>query len=386
MSFEFLAFSDLHAHSFTYGSKLVPAPNLIYNSAFTPTQNNILINSRLCATLDTVIAIRQYCIEHDIQNVLFGGDLFHTHGTIKADVLYCISRVLKSFAAYGIDVHMIPGNHDYMDRSGFFHTLGSLAYTSTGGGRIIVHSRNSNVTLFGSKSSVRLFVVPYQHDTATLIQELNAAVKRCRALRKLNGGLKTILLAHTGIQGARVGSDYVLINKNDLKVPDVDWSVFDLCLFGHYHEHQQVFANGYFIGSPLQHNWSDAGSTKGWLHVKLDDQSVNIKQVPNTVAPVFHVIDSSTPEEQLSKIRECDFVTYVKSSEDEVVTESLPKSATLDVKLVASSQEDVDMVLDSTKLSPTDLIDPWVDATGDGRSDLKELGKQILAEAIKDTL
>lgn len=366
----FLAFSDLHAHSFNYGSSRVYVHDTAYGQAYT--------NSRLVDAIEVMKQMRRYCYIHRIHTVLFGGDLFHTHGTLKADVLSLVAAELKNFSATGIEVIMIPGNHDYLDKYGHFHSLATLASSMLEKSRVRVLDMPVYTTT--TDRTICLVAVPYIEDRARLMKELNQ-------LSNIGTGDRPkVLLAHLGFQGARVGSDYILVKDDDLSVNDIDWSKFDLCLFGHYHQHQQLFQNGYYIGAPLQHNWSDAGTTRGFLDIEGTlvgtKYEWKITQIESD-APKFHVIRAN---DDTSHIKERDFVTYVKEPGEETPNLTF-KSTTLEIKETAVSKEELTVELDASKLSPLDMIDPWVDSTaGEEREDLKKLGKELLAEVLKDSL
>ncbi len=100
----FLVFSDLHAHPWSRFSKRLANGR----------------NSRLEDTLQTLKFIRQKATELDVDGVIFSGDLFDAKTRIP---LATINVVYREFSQWTRPVLMIPGNHDFLHRSGSDHAL-----------------------------------------------------------------------------------------------------------------------------------------------------------------------------------------------------------------------------------------------------------------------
>ena len=62
MTKEFLVFSDHHAHNFSYGATRTKRSRGFYNS-------------RLVSSVEVLGEIKKYAEDHDIDTILFGGDL-----------------------------------------------------------------------------------------------------------------------------------------------------------------------------------------------------------------------------------------------------------------------------------------------------------------------
>lgn len=369
MKFEFVAFSDFHAHNFKYGSSTVQHPHL--KGAY---------NSRLLYAERVLDELTYYCVSNDIQTVLFGGDLFHTHGKVDVDVLNITSGALKRLAAE-TRIFMIPGNHDHADKHGYVHSLETLSKNY--GAKSIQDTKH--ITVAGTALTIPLHLdvmlhcCPYRDNRLELIDDLSHLAKLAN---EQPPGHLSILLAHAGMQGARVGSDYVMLKDSDLEVGDVDFGAFDICLFGHFHEHQRIFNNGWYIGATYQHNWGDVNGLRGWVHCTLEKGKPPIvRHIESTTAPKFYVLDSKS--RHTVTITPKDFVRYLADTEEAVPTDIT--STTLEV--IHKPKGDVELpTLDATTLSPLSLIDSWVDSTADGDDELKKLGKELLREAEKGSL
>ena len=360
---EFLIFSDLHAHNFRYGSKKIP-----YNDG--------VFNSRLIDTIEVLDEIMNYAIAHNIKTVLFGGDMFHTRQRYSADVFNLVFEKLLSFSDNGIQLIMIPGNHDYADRDGLVHALQPFEAIEN----VFVIDREWNF-FFTEKQRSVIWGIPYTPSLEEAKERLDNAAKEARD-RDVN-----ILLGHLGMQGAKVGSDYVLVDENDVRVSDVSGESFNACFFGHFHEHQQLFSNGWYIGATHEHNWGDSGGKRGFLHVKIDlHQRVSFERI-ETSAPKFIVMDGE-PVPHRAK----DFIkVYVDDATPAVIREMQKsiKSEYVTVQPRVDKQQVV-LRLEATQLDPESALEAWVKTTGCSESlDLTEvikLGKKILKEATEKHL
>jgi DNA repair exonuclease SbcCD nuclease subunit len=346
---EFLLFSDFHAHNFRYGSYRVPFDG-----------REGLYNSRLIDAIEVLRQIDAYADDNGIPLILFGGDLFHKRQHVSTEVFNLVHSQLCHMAR-NKKLLLVPGNHDYADRAGNIHSLEPFRgetniEVSTGG----LHSFKD----------FAVCALPYDDDKTTIVASLEKLGDLAEAQE-----VPTILLAHTGIQGARVGSDYVLVADHDIQVSDVPRDKFLGCFFGHYHQHQQVFSNGWFIGATHQHNWGDAGTTRGFLHASIRDGQLSFVQVP-TVAPCFVKTDVS----QLSKVASKDFVRVSVSSSESVDALGDLDFASLEVIREAGY---TNTAVPESALNAQELIESWVSLNYNGANSpsLIDLGKTLLAKA-----
>jgi len=346
---EFVAFSDHHAHNFRFGAKKVP-----YKSGG-------FYNSRLLDSAAVLDEIHTYCVRNKIFTVLFGGDLFHKRTVVHTDVWNITFSALRRFKDSGIHLIMIPGNHDFADRQGHIHSLDSLREVATVMDTVAVQH-----TAGGQLSVVS---VPYTDSLESAKDRLSAAA----TLASECATPATVLLAHLGMQGARVGSDYVLVSDGDIQVKDVTRDNFDLCLFGHFHQHQKLFPQGYYIGASHQHNWGDANTKRGFLHFKI----------PEGEAPTFEFIETNAPrfvrlkgDEDSSHVRPIDFVRW-SGKDDETMPQALEAIGAENVTVAEQAMPH----LSDTDLDAVAAIEAWATLRSTNPDPLIALGKALLAEA-----
>lgn len=360
---EFVVFSDFHAHNFKAYSRL-------------SSHGTKFLNSRLVDSLEVLSEIREYCGKNRIKAVLFGGDLFHTRQAVRTDVITSVHSEILRFNMDGIALGMIPGNHDYANKRGNIHSLSLL--TQLPEVRVISYPERiffDDFIVYGLPYTESLEHARDHLVSLGLAAEEDANDTSC----------PKILLAHLGMQGARVGSDYVLVSDGDVGVADVPEEDFDLCLFGHFHEHQKLFKNGWVIGATHQHNWGDSGGSRGFLHVTIDTETrkVDIKQIP-TNAPRFVNV---THENDIADLRPRDIVrvpaAFSESLKDDI-RDKITKFGFLEEVTETVTTQDVGF--SSESLNPNDMLEEWIESqdTKLPSEELLNLGKELLTEASKD--
>lgn len=342
-------FSDLHGHPFQ------PYATILSNG----------MNSRLYDAVFCLAQIRHYCIVNNIKTVLFGGDLFHVRRTINVSAFNAVYEELSEFRHYGINVFLIHGNHDQANKDGDVHSLKALKDIS----RVI-----SDPGWVRVAEGVNVLCVPYLEDVEAL-REIVKFPEMCKADHKL-------FLGHFGIQGAQVGADFVYAGPHDPKVEDLCCETFDRVYLGHYHIHQQVADNGYYIGATLAHNWGDKNQTRGFL---VYDTEARDHEFIELKSPKFVELDHSAEAYAGGD----DFVrivdTYDKWDKQRVANAKAEWGCrsleTIKPKQLVIPQQRIDV---SSNSGFSEIVDKYVKSqTLDGDLDdnyLKALGSEILDE------
>lgn len=367
MPVEIVAFSDHHAHNFQYGSERKLGEVCGRKGYY---------NSRFLASLDIIKEIGDYAEAHDA-HVLFGGDLFHQRSGVATEVLMGTSWAIDGLASRALSTHLIPGNHDYADREGLIHSLLGIDECSDyheyfQPARLGDQSCSWDLPDLRDTSGdwddvpcVRIHTIPFRENKEHFIQDVN------RLSSALDTKYFNILLAHQGIQGSTIGSDFVLTSSHDISVTDIPDN-FNLCLFGHYHKHQEVKDNVYYIGASHQHNWGDANDPRGFLHITVnDDFTYKLKHVETNSAPKFYVTNKAI------QARPIDFV---KSTNEALVAKDFGNPRVFENIEVTVDEEETKFETPTWALD--DVLSAWVLAKK-APDDYLSVGKQLL-EAVKD--
>lgn len=252
----FVVFSDLHLHQWQYGSTIVHGRN-----------------SRLVQQTKVVQSLHKYCLERDINEVVFCGDLFHT-STITAEVSKAAYEAFYPFYRDGFRMWFIVGNHDQVSRTGGTHALDWFRYTGT---VIDTNDGSDGVRLSGVAGRECLFV-PYLDSREELEERL----------AHFQSGF---IFLHQGVGGVEVNSKGFTLNE--ILTPDLIPSHCSMAFTGHYHSRRAVTSNLIIPGSTCQLNWGDEGEDRGWLEVRMDGDSVKEVEFINSEASKFITINEN---------------------------------------------------------------------------------------------
>jgi DNA repair exonuclease SbcCD nuclease subunit len=219
-----LIFSDLHLHPWTYGSTLDDRGR----------------NTRLHGQLSFLHYIAKYVSDNDIDTVIFGGDLFHTHGKLDLEALNAALDGLTSI--HCPHKFALIGNHDFKDKKGLINIS-----------KLWDRCNWVPISPRECRSWGGFGFVSYQEDNDNFLKEISVL--------KNTIDVKYIF-THQGVQGVKVGSGFEV--PNEVLSPGLireDQRLFT----GHYHRHQVVAPNLTVIGSPMQHTWGDKGEDRGFI-------------------------------------------------------------------------------------------------------------------------
>lgn len=366
---ELLVFSDHHAHPFPYGAKEV-------------LHGGVLTNSRLIAACDVLKQMESYAKTHSIKTVVFGGDLFHTRESVSTDAYNATLDALRPLVS-GRRTFLLTGNHDYHDREGLVHSLHGLKFWGKDV-QVVDWTSSHTFRLRGVRGDhYHLCFVPYTEDRAKAVQTL-------KTLGEYKADGPKVLFAHLGMQGAKVGSDYVLVNDGDVTVSDVPSDAFAGCLFGHYHQHQKLFRNGWYIGASHHHTWGDVNTQRGFLHVRVYVDSIDFEFV-ETNSPRFIAVRED--ELDTVDIRMQDFVKVFTSKrlsdEGSTAVRKKAKAENCEVVYVPPEIKLKDIELDEQQLAPAAMVETWVKANENWlqenmpdvpQEDLVNYGRTLLAK------
>ncbi len=349
-----LAFSDIHVHNWPQYSQLTSEG----------------LNDRLLDTIACIDQVRQHALSVGAKVVLFGGDLFQQRRHVVTTAFNAAYDAFQAFKENDIELVAIDGNHDQADGAGQHHALHGLRDVCT----VLDEPGWYRVGPEGHQLDV--LAVPYTED--------REAIKALCSSKSMLKGVKypKILLGHLGVQGALLGADFVYRNLADCTVEDLNAKSFDIGLIGHFHLHQKLAKNLYYIGATLQHNWGDRGQIRGF--VEYDTVTKKLKQI-ETKAPKFVELEDVEDWEQQGT--KGNFVRLATSREIGAV-----EREEIRVRIGARSFETVDRVVEKavqsrTSMEPGEAYDSILRKYIETKAPdldydkLAELGAEILKEA-----
>jgi DNA repair exonuclease SbcCD nuclease subunit len=348
-----LIWSDLHAHTFSAYSTILPNG----------------MNSRLADCISCVQQVREYALENDITEILFLGDLFHERRHINVQAFNAVYDEIVKFKQLKLDLYMLVGNHDQASRDGTTHSLHGL-YDKA---HVIGEPK-----WISTKSGISILGIPYMEDKEQIKSLISQAPKYTK---------NRLFLGHLGVQGMRVGSDFVYSNPFDVSVDDLSCSEFDRGFMGHYHEAmQEISSNFMYVGAPLQHSWSDVGQERGFLVYDLDSDEVTMVPLK---APKFIQVKESRLKN--FKYLEGNFIRITSNriwdelEKQELRDSSNARSIEVEVTLPEQANEDVPRISLNPSMAPIELIKTYVKSDLVDKYDLDENYLiQIASEVLKE--
>lgn len=220
------------------------------------------------------------------------GDLFD-HSKVDAATL---TETVRNVVKCPVPVYILPGNHDATTTTGGRFTV--EAFRAMGNQRIKVIGDSLKPMKF---DKVRIYSVSFR----THAETENAII---RIKKKLNPKKLNVLLLHCSILGAEAygwkcddGVDSALFESD-----------FDHVLSGHFHRTQAFSKNGFYVGSPMQHSFSDEGSPSGiWVGDFRGKKRGFMFKHFETTAARFHTFKNARWKcEEFSKVKKGDFVRF----------------------------------------------------------------------------
>lgn len=242
------AYSDIHHHEYTNG--VVGADVVGVESEFT----NLIIDKKC-----------------DLW--VFGGDRFLSRNPLDASRLYADSS-LRSRTNTGIPGVVLVGNHDRWTKSQYSNHNLYVVDLHNINGVTVLDKACTHTEVLKDGTTITFHAVPAGHKVteSSLVPDPNADFN--------------IILFHDIIKGCKFTNGIVAPEGVDAGLLDLPG--FDIVLGGDNHQRQILdFKNtvGLYIGAPMQHNWGDAGSERGYLIVELEKGK----------KPKFEWVDSSAP-------------------------------------------------------------------------------------------
>lgn len=234
------------------------------------------VNSRLRIILNEVVRAGHSVLTAGGKTLIVAGDLFHVRGSIAPSVLNPTIDIFEALIKIGLDIIIIPGNHDLEGKTS---TRVSSAVTSL---EKVGCKVAENPQYYADLNTL---VFPWVEHINDLKSQLEDYELPAGAVRE-----ETDLILHAPIDDVIPG-----LPAHGLTSEWLAKLGFKRVFSGHYHNHKD-FGNGvYSIGAIAHHTWSDPGTKAGFLLVTDDEVKFN-----KSHAPEFIDIDASMDEMEVA--------------------------------------------------------------------------------------
>ena len=276
-----------------------------------------------------------YLVEHDIKTICHLGDIFDRRKYINFNTLRSCKRYFFGKAAeLGIEIHMVPGNHDT-----YFKNTNEVNSPN------LLLGEYNNITLYEEPTEIMLdrhkvlylpWICGENYDrTMAKIQETDA--KTC--------------FGHFEFAGY-----YLLPGMPNIHGMDTDaFANFDLVVSGHFH-HRHSRGNITYMGNPYEITWSDYDDPRGFA---IFDTVKGALEYVNNPFRIFHKIYYDDSDfEGVNDISNFDFNSVTGSNVKLIVTkkqdfarfdhfvDKLYQCNLIDLKIIEDLSEFEDEALD----------------------------------------
>jgi DNA repair exonuclease SbcCD nuclease subunit len=223
--------------------------------------NNITLQDVVNVT-DQFIDI---CKNTSTDLILFLGDAAMSRNPMY-EVSLAINTFFKKLNDLNIPVYVLPGNHDSITKNDHgLHNLTHLKLYPRDLHNIVVMDKRELYKIHLKNGTVALHAVPAGHEPINLQPE------------PPSGATWNICLFHTMVIGSKYSNG--MPAEEGLNISSLD-KEFDLVIGGDNHNRQELFGfknavAGYYVGAPMQHNWGDVGSERGFMEIEFDTEASN---------------------------------------------------------------------------------------------------------------
>ncbi len=246
-------------------------------------------NSRVMEFERVLTKMVGYADEHEVDVVLIAGDLWDNRNP-SMTMLRIFATFADRITAAGRKLLYVSGNHDGASTLGdeTSHALYWLKVLNKAG--VTVYTRPTIDIIKVAHGEFVMVAFPYPHRRAiTGLDESRSAmspeelvIEGGRKMTELiaayrdeafNGhgseGRPVIFMGHMTALGARTASERLMKMEWDIAV-DLDvLAPFDYAAMGHIHKQQALGKNVWYPGSPINIDFSEAGTAKGFLLVDV---------------------------------------------------------------------------------------------------------------------
>lgn len=232
-----LVLADLHVHNYKENSTTLEGG----------------VNSRCAEIVDTIDQAKKFAVGAGIDRALICGDLFHTRGNVRPSVQNAVADALRRMVNDGINVRIIPGNHDLENFRYGASACDILKGISDGWDTSVKVAPAGEVTYWAED---KIIAIPYIHDISDFKGALEQAAKDYPEFE--------CVMMHQGIDDfAGHGYGETTITANYLRSVVGEGK---LVFSGHYHtrgtdETKSIFS----VGAICQHNFGDENDDRGFL-------------------------------------------------------------------------------------------------------------------------
>jgi exonuclease SbcD len=332
--------------------------------------------------------------------VIIAGDIFD-RSIPPTSAIEMLSGFLDRVSAKGIDIVIVPGNHDNPERLNFASEIMEHHNVHL---RCRYEGCDEPILIEGYGEKVQIFCLPFVEDAELKalypeqgIMDHSSAVDLLVSMMrgKMAKGVPSILVAHeyTGRDVVSSESERELLLGDQGRVPSEIFSGFDYVALGHLHGPQTASAehNACYSGSILQYSFTECDHEKGVISISVEGGKLSWEKVPIRPLKRMVLIEDSLDnilEDPKYDVHMHDYVgvrlthTGPRFDIQTKLRERFPNLMDTSIVQLAREGPDAEQVLKAID-SPKELFSLFLDKFGWDEMDRREKALSYFEEARK---
>ena len=197
--------------------------------------------------------VRDHCVKQGVDTIIILGDLFHDRSVVSIEVFNAAYDFFKdSRDIFGLTWVVLPGNHDmFLKHSWKISSIRPL-------GEVLTVVDTVKILEI---DDTRYWVLPFIHSEPAYMRVLEKIEKQYQP--------GDILLTHIGVSDSIKNICFLLQKWSLVSFAN---SKFTRVYTGHYHIHQQVGHNVWYVGSLIPFKFDEGDSDHGMFYVDAHQQ------------------------------------------------------------------------------------------------------------------
>lgn len=241
------------------------------------------VNDRLLDHFNVLDQVFEYAKANHINIIVFGGDMFEARAKIDVMAAKLLAEWKHKVEKAGMSVVDVVGNHDLVNKSTIDNALELYKHLPN-------HTVVSEPKWVEIGVNYGILCVPFMHRRDDVLAGINL---------KPPTGIdpnKSIAIIHYGMYDVPMETRSIIKDQGydtegQIRLADLDVLLERVkhIFFGHFHITNSITDRIHFIGTPLQHKWSER-----WIHTRFLDINLDagtFKSIP-TFAPRFMSFES----------------------------------------------------------------------------------------------
>lgn len=249
--------------------------------------NDIHLNKDNGALVESIFdQLVVLCKKKKCKSIYCGGDVFTNRSGQPLSCLIVWNNIISQLKKEGIELHVIPGNHDKTNPDAEESYLDVFSSAN-----LYLYKRWTVLV-----DDVLIAMIPYFSEQKWL--ESYEEVVNLITTERMPKHSAKILISHIGFDGVKNNDGSIV----ESKIKPSMFKMWDKVLLGHYHNASKLGNNVYYTGSAYQNNFGENITDKGFTVMYADGDIEFVPSVfPKYIKETVEANDKKTLRNLLEK-------------------------------------------------------------------------------------